>query len=148
MANKHRGSDVLEYLKKVIEESPETKAEYERLGPRYEIITSIIRARKAAGLTQAELAERMQVSRPVVTRLESGEHEPRFQMIQRAADALGRELVVEFKPSTPAKAHPIGKRTQTSATKSATRSVSPKAIPKARVSSSRRRAPAAVSRAR
>lgn len=110
MTNKHRGSDVLEHLNRVLEESPETRAEYDHLGPRYELITSIIRARKAAGLSQAELAERMQVSRPVVTRLESGEHEPRFQMIQRAADALGHQFVVEFKPRSPSRPAAVSKR--------------------------------------
>ena len=123
MTNKHRGSDVLAHLRAAVDASPEATAEYERLGPRYEIISSIIRARKAAGLTQAELAERMQVSRPVVSRLESGEHEPRFHMIQRAADALGHQIVVEFNPrkSTPTAAE--GKRPQTPPTKTAPRAV-------------------------
>lgn len=98
--NKHRGGDALAFVQAVVDANPEAKVEYERLRPRYELIEKIIRARKAAGLTQAQLAERMQVSRPVVSRLESGAHEPRFDLIQRAADALGRQLVVEFKPAT------------------------------------------------
>lgn len=127
MTNKHRGSDALAYMKAVVDANPEAKAEYERLGPRYEIIRGIIRARKAAGLTQAELADRMQVSRPVVTRLESGDHEPRLNMIQRAADALGHRIVVEFKPRKPARATPAAaKRPQTRATKVRVRSTSPR----------------------
>jgi transcriptional regulator with XRE-family HTH domain len=98
--NKHRGGDALAFVRDLVDANPEARREYERLGPRYELIAKIIQARKAQGLTQAELAERMNVSRPAVSRLESGQHEPRFDLIQRAADALGQPLVVEFKPAS------------------------------------------------
>lgn len=92
---------MLLYLETLLEANGDAKAEYERLGLRYEVIQSIVRARKAAGLTQLELTARMQVSRPVVTRLESWDHEPRLHMIQRAADALSCQIVVEFNPQPP-----------------------------------------------
>jgi transcriptional regulator with XRE-family HTH domain len=98
--NKHRGSDALAFVRDLVDADPDARREYERLGPRYELITKIVRARKDQGLTQAELAARMNVTRPAVSRLESGMHEPRFDLIQRAADALGQQFVVEFKPTT------------------------------------------------
>ena len=39
--------------------NPEVLAEYEKLGPEYAIARELIAARVRAGMTQAELAERM-----------------------------------------------------------------------------------------
>jgi transcriptional regulator with XRE-family HTH domain len=49
-------------------------------------------ARKAAGLNQAALAERVGVSQPAVANWESGVHDPRRLMLAKIADALGTPL--------------------------------------------------------
>ena len=49
---------------------------------------SLERARKAAGLTQAELAEKSGVSQPHVSALERGAWEPRLATIMALAKAL------------------------------------------------------------
>lgn len=51
-------------------------------------------ARLAAGLTQAELAERLQTSQSVVSRWERGGDEPRLSSLERAMRACGGRLVV------------------------------------------------------
>ena len=50
-------------------------------------------ARNTLGLTQAQLAQRLGVSRPTVTQWESGAREPRsVDALVRLADALGCTL--------------------------------------------------------
>jgi hypothetical protein len=39
--------------------NPDVAAEYERLGPVYELVGAMVEARHAAGLTQAEIAARL-----------------------------------------------------------------------------------------
>jgi len=49
-------------LKAELLQNPEFRAEYERLRPEFELAKTIIAARAAQGLTQAELAARMNTS--------------------------------------------------------------------------------------
>lgn len=47
------------------------KAEYEALDPEFKLLRELLKARKKAGLSQAEIAERMGTKAPAITRLES-----------------------------------------------------------------------------
>jgi transcriptional regulator with XRE-family HTH domain len=49
-------------------------------------------ARKSAGLTQAELAERAGVTQSVIARLERGGGNPRFLTLERVLHAAGHRL--------------------------------------------------------
>lgn len=49
-------------------------------------------ARRSAGLTQAQLAERLGTTQPVIARLERPDANPTFETVQRALDATGRRL--------------------------------------------------------
>ena len=51
-------------------------------------------ARLRAGLTQAELARRAGLSQPAVARLEDPDHNPKLDMLERVATALGVRLEV------------------------------------------------------
>ncbi len=53
----------------------------------------IRRARRMAGLTQAELAERLKTTRPVLSRWENSQVEPGFATVERAVEACGLALV-------------------------------------------------------
>jgi transcriptional regulator with XRE-family HTH domain len=87
--------------------NPEFAAEYERLGPEFELAEKLIRARKSAGLTQAELAERMHTTQSAIARMESGTLPARFDTLQRYAEATGNRLEIAFvAKSEPAKAEP------------------------------------------
>jgi ribosome-binding protein aMBF1 (putative translation factor) len=57
--------------------------------------------RERMGLTQTELAERMGTTQPTIARLEAGGVTPSLNTLQRTADALGLELVVDFRESAP-----------------------------------------------
>lgn len=80
---------------------PETRAEYERLNrEEYALLDEMLAARRAAGLTQAQLAERMGTKAPAVTRLEnalaSGKHSPSLDTLRKYAAALGKRVEVHI----------------------------------------------------
>lgn len=58
-----------------------------------DLIARLAQARKAAHLTQAELAERAGLSRMTVQRLEGGNLDPRLSTLQEIARVLGMELI-------------------------------------------------------
>ncbi|MEQ8335338.1 helix-turn-helix transcriptional regulator [Nisaea sp.] len=72
----------------------ELRAEYDRLGPVYEMVRQLISARKAAGLTQASLAKRMGTQQSVIARMENGGRLPSFEMVARYARATGRQIAL------------------------------------------------------
>jgi ribosome-binding protein aMBF1 (putative translation factor) len=76
--------------------SPEVNAEYDRLGPVYALVGTMVEARHEAGLTQEQLAARMGTTQSVVARLENAHHMPSLDLVTRYAAALGRELRFEL----------------------------------------------------
>jgi transcriptional regulator with XRE-family HTH domain len=56
-------------------------------------------ARRRAGLTQAELAERLGTTQSAIARLERGGTEPSFERVVDAARACGLELVPQLLPA-------------------------------------------------
>ena len=86
-------------LRRKLLPDPEVKAEYDRLGPIFAVVGEMIEARRAAGLTQTDIATRMGTSQSVVARLENARHMPTFDMIARYAAAIGRRLDVHLVPS-------------------------------------------------
>ena len=95
-------TDALAHLSEMRARDPELQAEYDKIGPRFELIGKMIAARKQAGLNQRELAQRMGRSQAVVSRLESAEHSPRLDTLLEYVEACGHRI--EFKVSRPRKA--------------------------------------------
>ncbi len=83
-------------LKERLLADPEVRAEYERLGPVYELVGAMVEARHEAGLTQKELAERMGTTQSVVARLENAHHMPSLDLVTRYAAALGRRIDIRL----------------------------------------------------
>jgi len=81
-----------EVIKAELLADPAVKAEYDALAPEFEIATELIRARLRAGLSQAELAERMRTSQSTVARLESGKTLPSTKTLVRFAEATGSKI--------------------------------------------------------
>lgn len=75
------------------------KKEYEALQPERDITMSIIRARKAAGLTQAELSQKTGISQADISRLENGARNPSLALLNRIAEAMNSTLKIEFVPN-------------------------------------------------
>ncbi len=58
----------------------------------------MVRARKEAGLTQAELAARAGTAQAVISRIERGTMSPTLDTLTRIAKGLGMRPVVAFEP--------------------------------------------------
>ncbi|MEX2163030.1 MAG: helix-turn-helix transcriptional regulator [Sulfuricaulis sp.] len=73
---------------------PEVRREYEKLKEEFELLDEILKARAEAGLTQAELAERIGTTQSAVARMETaiGKHSPSIATLKRYASALGYRL--------------------------------------------------------
>lgn len=58
----------------------------------------IANEREKVGITQADLAKRLNTTQSVISRIESGKQNLTLDMLQRIAEALGkRKISVEFK---------------------------------------------------
>jgi DNA-binding XRE family transcriptional regulator len=82
-------------------ENPAVRAEYERLErEEMPMLDAILAARKEAGLTQAQVAERMGTKAPAVARLENalitGSPSPSITTLRKYAAALGKTLEIRF----------------------------------------------------
>ena len=51
---------------------------YDELAPEFVLARTVIKARVTAGLTQEQLAQRMETTQSVIARLESGRRRPRL----------------------------------------------------------------------
>ncbi len=71
---------------------------YEEQRARSQLAMAVIKARKAAGLTQAELADVVETTQSAIARLESGNDSrmPSLPLLARIAAATGKRLIVGF----------------------------------------------------
>lgn len=74
------------------------RAEYDALEEEFTVIAAIAKARRRAGLSQAELARRMNTTQSTVARLESGRGQPSTRTLLRFAKATGHKLRISFQP--------------------------------------------------
>ena len=71
---------------------------YEELGPEFELARAVMEARVSAGLTQEQLARRMETTQSVVARLEGGKARPSTRTLEKLAAATGTRLRIQFEP--------------------------------------------------
>jgi len=83
-------------LKKRLLADPQTQAEYEAQAPEFAIARELIAARVRAGLTQEQLAEKMQTTQSTIARMESGRTFPSMRTLSRYAEATGSRAVVRL----------------------------------------------------
>ena len=83
-------SDVREFL--MMDE--EFKSEYEKLKPRYDVISQIIEERAKQNITQEELAFRVGTQKSNISRLESGTYNPSLDFLIKVAHSLGKEMKI------------------------------------------------------
>ena len=80
--------------------SPAFQKAYDALEDEFAALAELLKARKNAGLTQAEVAQRMGVSQPVLARIESSlgnhRHAPSLSTLRRYAQACGKRLVISM----------------------------------------------------
>lgn len=73
-------------------QDPAFRAAYDALEQEFAIAGQMIEARARAGLTQAQLAERMHTSQSAIARLESGRSKPSVATLEKVAAATGSKL--------------------------------------------------------
>ena len=78
------------------------KKEYEALEPEYEIISSLIDARKLNNVTQKQLSEATGIAQSDISKIENGSANPTLKLLQRLAEGLNMSLKVEFVPKSSA----------------------------------------------
>ena len=69
---------------------------HEELEPEFALARAVIEARVSAGLTQEQLAERMETTQSVIARLEGGRTRPSTRTLERLAQATGTRLRISF----------------------------------------------------
>jgi len=77
----------------------EYRQAHKELAAEFEVAHAVIAARAAAGLTQEQLARRMDTTQSVIARLESGRTRPSTQTLERLAAATGTRLKISFEPA-------------------------------------------------
>ena len=89
----------LKELKKRYMEDPEFRKEYALVDEQYALVETLVRARTAANLTQAEVARQIGTTQSAIARLEGGRVRPSFPTLRRYAEATGTRLTVGLVPA-------------------------------------------------
>jgi len=94
--NKYIGStDFDKDLKRELK-NPTFKKWYDYYGKQLEVAFSVHQLRKKRGLSQAQLAKKIGTTQSNVARLESGSQNFTTDTLQKIAQALDKELKIEF----------------------------------------------------
>jgi transcriptional regulator with XRE-family HTH domain len=89
---------LLDKLPKLMQD-PEFAAAWYEAEEEFSVAREIIRARTTAGLSQQELAERLNTTQSAVARLESGSHMPSVTTLKRVAEATHSTLRIALIPA-------------------------------------------------
>jgi DNA-binding XRE family transcriptional regulator len=83
-------------------QDPQFQAAYDELKTEFALLRELLAARSRAGMTQAEVAEKMGTKPPAVTRLETSlsgnRHSPSIATLKKYAQAVGCRLEVHLVP--------------------------------------------------
>ena len=90
-----------EQIVEALMQRPGVRAEVERISrEESELLDSLLKARQDAGLSQADVAERMGTHAPAIARLEralaTGKHSPSVATLRKYAKACGKRLVLQI----------------------------------------------------
>lgn len=85
----------LQNLKARALENADVRTEYDNLENEFAFIDQLLSMRTQAGLTQAQLAERMQTQKSNISRLERGNANPSWTTLLKYAHACGFELALK-----------------------------------------------------
>ena len=90
-------TDIIE-LKKRWMKNPKFVEEYEALSEEFAIVNALIAARTHAGMTQEDVASKMQVSQARIAKIESGSNIS-VNALKRYAEATGTTLNISLDPT-------------------------------------------------
>jgi transcriptional regulator with XRE-family HTH domain len=90
------------FVRKMLRQ-PAVRAEYDAQAEEFALLDELLKARRQAGLTQAEVAARMGTKTPAVARLEAGgggrRHSPSVATLRKYARAVGCRLEIRLRLS-------------------------------------------------
>ncbi|OAA90734.1 helix-turn-helix domain-containing protein [Clostridium ljungdahlii] len=86
-----------EDVEKMLMQDKNFKSEYEKLKPRYDLISQIIKARREQNITQQELANRTGTTKSNISRMESGNYNPSLDFICKLARGLGKDIHIDLR---------------------------------------------------
>lgn len=92
-------SDVKRYIQNRAECDPEFADNYEIGYADFKIGVILRQAREAAGLTQDEVAKRLQTKKSAISRIENHADDVRLSTIRRYAEAVGAKLQIRLSNS-------------------------------------------------
>jgi ribosome-binding protein aMBF1 (putative translation factor) len=100
MRNPRKTSDALRILhRRYIGEDTQRKASLEQERVNAEVARTIYELREQAGLSQKELADRVETTQSVISRLEDADYEGHsLSMLNRIAKALNQQVQVVMRP--------------------------------------------------
>ena len=84
-----------QYLKEQLKD-PTFRKEWERTEAAYQVTRELIRARIEGKISQRELAKKAKTTQAVLSRIENMTVSPSIGLLQRIAQALGKNLEVKF----------------------------------------------------
>jgi predicted transcriptional regulator len=87
----------LQTIKRKMLADREVRDTYDALADEFDLARELIAARVRAGLTQAELAERMGTSQSVIARLESGAQMPSVNTLLKFAKATRSRPIIKLR---------------------------------------------------
>ena len=74
----------------------EFKKEFEELDDEFLLVRTLTEARKEAGMTQQQLAEKSGVHQVNISRIENGTGNPSVETLQKLAKGMGKKLIIAF----------------------------------------------------
>jgi ribosome-binding protein aMBF1 (putative translation factor) len=87
-------------FRKALLAKPGVKKAFDALEEEYTALHTMLEARQTAGLTQADVANRMGTTVSAVSRLEaslrSEKHSPSFSTLRKYAQACGKKLIIQM----------------------------------------------------
>jgi len=89
-------SDLQEYITKRKKSDPKFAKNYEIGYQNFKIGVVLRQLRKESGITQEELAEKLQTKKSVISRIENHAEDIRLSTLNKYAETLGRSLRIQF----------------------------------------------------
>lgn len=89
-------SDVKRYIKKRMESDPDFAKNFEPGYADFKIGVILRQAREAAGLTQDEVAQKLNTKKSAISRIENHADDERLSTIRRYAEAVGANLQIRL----------------------------------------------------
>lgn len=86
----------LEKLKAKAFQNEAVRQEYEALSEEFELISSLLKMRASAGLTQEQLAQKMGTKKSNICRLERGNTNPSWATLKKYASACGYDIALNL----------------------------------------------------